>query len=252
MDAIFITGTAGSGKSLLASRLLKSQTDNGQFSIILNLDPGVTNLPYEPHVDVRDYIDIQTIMETYALGPNGSLLMASDMVATRLEEMQAQVDDLNPDCVIVDTAGQIELFAFRASGMYFVSNFRADNKAMLFTFDGMLVSSPINYVSVLLLASSVRLRLKTSQINVLTKRDLIIERLKTILEWSTSITALESALNNEKDTLSSLLSKDLVRAAAKSGLMEGLVAVSSVTTSGMINLTASLARILRQGDDREV
>lgn len=252
MDAIFITGTAGSGKSLLASRLLKSQTDNGQFSIILNLDPGVTNLPYEPHVDVRDYIDIHTIMETYDLGPNGSLLMASDMVATRLEEMQAQVDDLNPDCVIVDTAGQIELFAFRASGMYFVSNFRADNKAMLFTFDGMLVSSPINYVSVLLLASSVRLRLKTSQINVLTKRDLIIERLKTILEWSTSITALESALNNEKDTLSSLLSKDLVRAAAKSGLMEGLVAVSSVTTSGMINLTASLARILRQGEDREV
>jgi GTPase SAR1 family protein len=252
MDAIFITGTAGSGKSLLASRLLKSQTDNGQFSIILNLDPGVTNLPYEPHVDVRDYIDIHTIMETYDLGPNGSLLMASDIVATRLEEMQAQVDDLNPECVIVDTAGQIELFAFRASGMYFVSNFRADNKAMLFTFDGMLVSSPINYVSVLLLASSVRLRLKTSQINVLTKRDLIIERLKTILEWSTSITALESALNNEKDTLSSLLSKDLVRAAAKSGLMEGLVAVSSVTTSGMINLTASLARILRQGEDREV
>lgn len=252
MDAIFITGTAGSGKSLLASGLLKSQTDNGQFSIILNLDPGVANLPYEPHVDVRDYIDIQTIMETYHLGPNGSLLMASDMVATRLEEMQEQVDELNPDCVIVDTAGQIELFAFRASGMYFVSNFRADNKAMIFTFDGMLVSSPINYVSVLLLASSVRLRLNTSQINVLTKRDLVIERLKSILQWSTSTTALEAALNSEKDTLSSLFSKDLVRAVAKSGLMEGLVAVSSLTTSGMVNLTASLARILRQGEDMEV
>jgi GPN-loop GTPase len=249
MDAIFITGTAGSGKSLLASRLLKSQVDNDQFSIVLNLDPGVANLPYEPHVDVRNYVDIQTIMETYDLGPNGSLLMASDMVATRLEEMQGEVDDLNPDCVIVDTAGQIELFAFRASGMYFVSHFHADNKAMIFAFDGMLVSSPINYVSVLLLASSVRLRLKTSQINVLTKRDLIMERLNTVLEWSTSITALESALNNEKDTLSSLLSKDLVRAAARSGLMEGLVAVSSVTTSGMVNLTASLARILRQGED---
>lgn len=252
MDAIFITGTAGSGKSLLASGLLKSQTDNGQFSIILNLDPGVANLPYEPHVDVRDYIDIQTIMERYDLGPNGSLLMASDMVATRLEEMQKQVDELNPDCVIVDTAGQIELFAFRASGMYFVSNFRADNKAMIFTFDGMLVSSPINYVSVLLLASSVRLRLNTSQVNVLTKRDLVIERLKSILQWSSSITALEAALNSEKDTLSSLFSKDLVRAVAKSGLMEGLVAVSSVTTSGMVNLTASLARILRQGEDMEV
>jgi GTPase SAR1 family protein len=249
MYAIFITGTAGSGKSLLASRLVKSQMDKDRFSIILNLDPGVANLPYEPHVDVRNYVDIQSLMDTYDLGPNGSLLMASDMVATRLEEMQAEVDDLNPDCVIVDTAGQIELFAFRASGMYFVSNFHADNKAVIFTFDGMLVSSPINYVSILLLASSVRLRLKTSQINVLTKRDMITERLNSILEWSTSITALESALNNEKDTLSSLLSKDLARAAAKSGLMDGLVAVSSVTTSGMVNLTASLARILRQGED---
>jgi hypothetical protein len=123
---------------------------------------------------------------------------------------------------------------------------------MIFTFDGMLVSSPINYVSVLLLALSVRLRLNTSQINVLTKRDLVIERLKSILQWSTSITALEAALNSEKDTLSSLFSKDLVRAVAKSGLMEGLVAVSSVTTSGMVNLTASLARILRQGEDMEV
>jgi hypothetical protein len=31
--------------------------------------------------------------------------------------------------------------------------------------------------------------------------------------------------------------------------MEALIAVSSVTTSGMVNLTASLARILRQGED---
>jgi GPN-loop GTPase len=113
----------------------------------------------------------------------------------------------------------------------------------------MLVSSPINYVSVLLLASSVKLRLKTSQVNVLTKRDMIVDRLKSILEWSSSYSALESALNNEKDTQSSLWSKDLVRAAAKSGLMEGLIAISSLTTSGMVNLTASLARMLKQGEE---
>src|SRR5918912_1636030 len=112
MDTIFITGTAGSGKSLLASRLLKYQQDNEQFPIILNLDPGVVNLPYHPHVDIRDYIDVHTIMETYDLGPNGSLLMASDMVATRLEEIQTEVDDTNPDCFIVATAWQIEFLDF--------------------------------------------------------------------------------------------------------------------------------------------
>ena len=71
-------------------------------------------MPYKPDVDVRDYIDIRTLMETYNLGPNGSLVMASDMIATRLDDIQTEVDSLNPDYVIIDTPGQIELFAFRA------------------------------------------------------------------------------------------------------------------------------------------
>src|SRR5919197_500766 len=249
MDAVYITGTAGSGKSLLTSRLLQWYKDTKSFPITLNLDPGAVNLPYKPDVDVRDYIDMQTLMERYDLGPNGSLVMASDMIATRLDEIQNEVDSLNPDYVIVDTPGQIELFAFRASGPYIVSNFRSDNKVTLFIFDGMLVSSPINYVSVALLASSIKLRLKISQVNVLTKRDLIVEKLKYIVEWSTSSISLQSALSNEKDTEFSLLSKDLVRGMSKGGFMQSLIAVSSITMNGMVNLAGALARILNQGEE---
>jgi GTPase SAR1 family protein len=249
MYAIFITGTAGSGKSLLASKLLQLYRDNKSFPIILNLDPGVVNLPYEPDVDVRDYIDIQTLMETYDLGPNGSLVMASDMIATRIEEIQNEVDSINPDYVVIDTPGQIELFAFRVSGPYFVANFQADAKANLFLFDGTLVSSPINYVSMALLASSIKLRLRTSQVNVLTKRDLILQKLKQILEWSSSEVLLESALTTEKDTESSLLSIDLMKDMNKGGFMQSLFAVSSVTMDGMVNLSAALARILSRGEE---
>jgi GPN-loop GTPase len=249
MDSIFITGTAGSGKSLLTSRLLQWYKDNQSYPISLNLDPGAVNLPYEPDIDVRNYIDINTLMETYDLGPNGSLVMASDMIATKLEDIQNEVDNLNPDYIIIDTPGQIELFAFRASGPYFVSNFQSDNKVTLFLFDGMLVSCPINYISIALLASSIKLRLKTAQVNVLTKRDLIIEKIHGILEWSSSSTSLESALNNEKDTEYSLLSKDLARSMAKGGFMQNIIAVSSVTMSGMVNLSATLSRILSQGEE---
>jgi GTPase SAR1 family protein len=249
MESIFITGTAGSGKSLLTSRLLQWYKDNQSYPISLNLDPGAVNLPYEPDIDVRNYIDINTLMETYDLGPNGSLVMASDMIATKLEDIQNEVDNLNPDYIIIDTPGQIELFAFRASGPYFVSNFHSDNKVTLFLFDGMLVSCPINYISIALLASSIKLRLKTAQVNVLTKRDLIIEKIQGILEWSSSSTSLESALNNEKDTEYSLLSKDLARSMAKGGFMQNIIAVSSVTMSGMVNLSATLSRILSQGEE---
>jgi GTPase SAR1 family protein len=189
------------------------------------------------------------LMETYDLGPNGSLLMASDMIATRLEEIQHEVNSLNPDFVLVDTPGQIELFAFRASGPYFVTNFQSDNKATLFLYDGALVSSPINYVSVVLLASSVRLRLKIAQCNILTKSDLIVDKLKQILQWSSSNLTLESSLNSERDVEYSLLCKDLLRSVSKVGLVENLIPISSLTMDGMVNLLAALTRIVSQGEE---
>jgi hypothetical protein len=249
VNAIFITGTAGSGKSLLTSRLLQWYRDRGAYPASLNLDPGVADLPYEPDIDVRDHVDIGTLMENFGLGPNGALVMASDMIATKIDDIQRQVDELNADYLIVDTPGQIELFAFRASGPYFVSSLAADNKATVFAFDGTLVSSPINFVSIALLSSAVRLRLKTAQVNVLTKRDLVIDKLKPIMDWAASAHALEEALNEEKDVEYSLLSKDLSRSMTKAGFAPGLVAVSSTTMSGIMNLSAALARTLNQGED---
>jgi GTPase SAR1 family protein len=250
MDSIFVTGTAGAGKSLLASRLLQWYSDSGSYSVSLNLDPGAESLPYQPDVDVRDYVDMKAIMDDYNLGPNGSLVVASDLISTHLEEIQNEVNELNPDIVVIDTPGQIELFAFRPSGPYFVGNFLADSKANIFVFDGTLVSSAINYVSISLLASSVMLRLKTSQVNVLTKSDLIIDKLEQILGWSSSSKRLEDSLSREKESEYSLLSIELLRALTIGDFLQDLVAVSGLTMSGIINLVAAIARVVSQGEDR--
>jgi hypothetical protein len=249
LKAIFVTGTAGSGKSLLTSKLLQWYKDTGAFPATLNLDPGSIKLPYEPDIDVRNYVEINTLMDNYGLGPNGSLVMASDMIATRLDEIQAELDELNPDYIIVDTPGQVELFAFRASGPYFVNNLRTEEKVTLFAFDGMLVSTPINFVSVSLLASAVKLRLKTAQINVLTKRDLATENLPRILDWANSAYSLDSALADEKDVEYSMLSRDLAKSLSKAGFGQSIIAVSSLTMSGMVNLVGALSRTVNQGED---
>ena len=249
MNAIFITGTAGSGKSLLTSRLLQWYINRKSFPISINLDPGVVNLPYRPDVDVRDFIDVRALMETYNLGPNGSVVMATDMIATRIDEIQDEVNNLNPDYILIDTPGQIELFAFRISGSYFVSHFQSDNKVNLFLCDGMLVSTPINFVSIQLLASAVRLRLKIAQINILTKRDLLTDKLNEVLAWSASTISLESSLDKEKDVEYSLLTKDLSRSVNKTGLHQNLIAVSGLEMDGMENLSAALSRIVSQGED---
>jgi hypothetical protein len=251
MKAIYITGTAGSGKSLLTSNLLQWYIDHDNFPITLNLDPAVSELPYPPDVDIRDHIDINNIIDTYGLGPNGAIIMAHDLISTKIQDIQLEVDELNPDYILIDTPGQIELFAYRSSGNYFISNFQADSKVTIFIMDGVLVSSPINFVSLSLLSTSINLRLKTSQINVLSKRDLIIDNLKNILDWSQSDTTLLEALDKENNQEFSLLSKDVVKIISQNGLNQDLVAVSNLTMNGLIELYSVLSRILNQGEEIE-
>ena len=65
MKAIFVTGTAGSGKSLLtSSNLLQWYRNSSVYPLALNLSPGAISLPYTPEVDVRDDIDIAKLMES--------------------------------------------------------------------------------------------------------------------------------------------------------------------------------------------
>ena len=251
MKSIFVTGTAGSGKSLLTSKILEYYTANGSFASVLNLDPGVENLPYKCDVDVRDYVDIGSIMRQYDLGPNGSLIMANDLIASKIQEIQEQVDNVNPDYLIIDTPGQIELFAYRTSGPFFVDNFRAEEKVCIFLFDGALITSPVNFVSIAMLATSIKLRLNIPTINVLTKTDLIGDKIKDVLKWSTNLYSLEDAISHEVDGDTYSMITNILRGLNLGGFAQGVIPISNVTGEGMINLEAALSRTINLGEEVE-
>lgn len=250
MRAIFLTGTAGSGKSMLCSALLPWFADKGASIASVNLDPGAQNLPYEPDVDIRDYIDLSTVMQNYQLGPNGALILAADLVATRMNDIQEALDSLNTDYAILDTPGQIELFAYRTSGPYIVENLQSEGKTVLFLFDSILVSTPTNFVSIALLAASIQLRLKAPQISVLSRKDLLGPNLKRVLSWSNNSSKLEQAIFEESGRSYELSSK-LLRDLVKSGIAYDLLPVSSTTKEGMIELSATISRQLNQGEENE-
>ncbi|MGQ9469353.1 MAG: ATP/GTP-binding protein [Nitrososphaerales archaeon] len=251
MFAIFIVGTAGSGKSLLTSALVSWYNEKGSHAIAVNLDPGALKLPYTPDVDVRNYIDLQTIMESYQLGPNGALILASDLIATKLNDLQDEIDEFRPDYVIVDTPGQVELFAYRDSGPFIANNLECDGRAVLFLFDALLVSAPINFVSIALLATSVQLRLRSPQISVLAKRDMIGKEFKKIMRWSSNYIALEESIKEREKDYQYLLSSGILRELIKLGFAHELIPVSSVTLEGIVELSATLANIFRGGEEVE-
>lgn len=250
MRAIFLTGTAGSGKSMLCSALLQWFSDKGSSIASVNLDPGAQNLPYEPDVDIRDYIDLSTVMQNYQLGPNGALILAADLIATKINEIQEALDSLNTDYGILDTPGQIELFAYRTSGPYIVENLQSEGKTVLFLFDSILSSTPTNFVSLALLAASVQLRLKAPQIPVLSRRDLLGSNLNRVLSWAGNSAKLEAALREESGD-SYELTFGLLRSLVRSGMSYQLLPVSATTREGVLELSATIARQLNLGEENE-
>jgi len=249
MVIVFIIGTAGSGKSLLTASLNEWLKVGKQKAATVNLDPGVLTLPYTPDLDIRNYIDIRRIMSEQGLGPNGALVLASDLIAEDAERLGGEIEDLQSDMVIVDTPGQMELFAFRASGPYIANELTKEPKAIIYLFDAVFSFNPLNYVSNLFLSAAVYNRFFFPQLHVLSKSDLLPpEEANRIVDWSADPEALEVVIEEKLTGTRRLLSRDMMHAIYRLGLHFKLIPVSGKTNEGLINLGSALERILTGGE----
>jgi GTPase SAR1 family protein len=188
-------------------------------------------------------------MEQYKLGPNGSLIMAADLIAEETERLGDEIASFNPDIALIDTPGQMELFAFRASGPYIANELTKEPKTLIYLFDSVFCSSPLNYVSNVFLSAAVYNRFFIPQIHVLSKSDLLSpEQMKQIIDWSANPTALETAIDEKLTGTGRLLSRDVIRAVYRLGLKFLLLPVSARTNEGFTNLNTTLERILAGGE----
>jgi GTPase SAR1 family protein len=249
MFIAFFIGTAGSGKSLLTAAFSEWLKVAKQDVAVVNLDPGVLNLPYTPDVDVRNYVNITSLMEEYRLGPNGALIMAADLIAQDVEKLSEEIEDTDADLVLVDTPGQMELFAFRASGPYIAEELTKEPKTLVYLFDSVFSLNPLNYVSNLFLSAAVYNRFLIPQTHVLSKCDLLPrEKVDGVVDWSANPKALEEAIDEKLQGTGRLLSRDMIHAIHRLGLRFLLTPVSAKTNEGMIALNMVLERILAGGD----
>lgn len=249
MNTAFIIGTAGSGKTLLTAALTEWLRIQKQDVATINLDPGALKLPYTPDIDIRDTLRIEEIMEKYELGPNGALIMAADLIADQIETISKDVDDLNPDVLLVDTPGQMELFAFRASGPFIAAELTKQPKALLYLFDSVFSLNPQNYVSNLFLSAAVYNRFLIPQVPVLSKIDLLSPKdINTIVDWSSKPQTLEMAIEEKLSGQKRLLSRNMMHAIYKLGLRFLLTPISAKTNEGMLSLNTALERIFTGGD----
>jgi hypothetical protein len=188
-------------------------------------------------------------MEEYQLGPNGALIMAADLVADQVEEISKEIEELESDIILVDTSGQMELFAFRASGPYIVNELTKGPRAIVYLFDAVFSVNPLNYVSNIFLSSAVYNRFMLPQLYLLSKCDLLPkEEVNKIVGWSASKDMLANAIEQKLEGTRRLLSRNVMEAIYKLGLRFPLIPVSASTNEGIINFNTALERILAGGD----
>jgi hypothetical protein len=220
----------------------------GEDAMAVNLDPGAIVLPYSANVDVRDYIRVESLMEQYDLGPNGGLMLASEMMVEIIDQLASDIDDFGPDVAIVDTPGQLEMFAFRDIGARIAEGISDEGKGIIYLFDASFSRDPLNYVMNMFLASAINSRFLLPQISVLSKADLLGEELEEMEGWAEDPLLLEEAINSRLTGLDRLISQDMMEVIGRLGIDFTPIPVSTRTNLGFNRLYSEVSRVFMGGE----
>jgi GTPase SAR1 family protein len=219
--------------------------DNNYLDVItVNLDPAARRLPYNPDVDIRDYVNVDDVMNQLGLGPNGALIASVDMVAGQIDKIKEEIESTKSEYVIVDTPGQIELFAYRSTGPLIVSALGGQTTVNLHLLDPNLVRYPTGFVSLALLGLSLQYRFTATQFTLLAKSDLLSdEEVTRIVGWSTNSAQLYENVDTEGKGVTRDVSKIICEVLDRIGSSGEVIPVSAQREEGLDVLYAELERV---------
>ena len=252
---IFVLGTAGCGKSTMVAAMANWMDQGGLPNQIVNLDPGSDLIPYEPDVDVRDWITLADVMEEYELGPNGAQIVAADMLAIYKSRIKSSLDLTEGRYILFDTPGQLELFTFREAARELVNSL-VPQSYLLYLIDPFNARTPSGFISQLMLSSLSRLRFQIPSIEVLSKADMMDpEMTERLNRWQNYPDLLMDDILEETSaspSMSAELAVGINRTLVDLGIASKLFPVSSVNGSGIEGIYEVIQLTYGGGDDLSV
>ena len=166
------------------------------------------NLAYEPDIDVRETVDYKGVMKQYQLGPNGGILTALNLFATKFDQVLSLVErrvasETPPAHVLIDTPGQIEIFTWSASGAVITEALAASLPTVIvYVIDTPRSARPVTFMSNMLYACSILYKFRLPLVLVFNKTDVLPADFAT--EWMADCEAFQAALDGEKAYIGSL------------------------------------------------
>ena len=170
---VVFVGPAGSGKSSIVAAYAKWLREGEIPVVTVNLDPAAEYIPYEPDIDVRQYVNARDVAIKYGLGPNGALVKSMELIAEKLSDILAPLSTMEADYILVDTPGQMEVFVFRDISTKLVEELKKYSSEIygIFVVDATVVRDPADYAFTYVMALSIQLRLGIETAPVLNKID---------------------------------------------------------------------------------
>ena len=255
MKFIYFVGTAGSGKSTLVQAYKEWLDYSGIDSVVVNLDPGVDTTPYVADIDIREWIFLDEVMKEYNLGPNGAQVVASDLMAVNIDKLQDELDKIDTKYVLVDTPGQLELFAFRESSIATIHALdpEMNSSMVVYTSDPMLYKTVNGFVSGKMLTALVQFRLGLPTIDILTKSDLLSdEERDKMTNWFQDPNALYYDLMDAEADPQSVVGMELFKTLENIGTFGEMRAVSAKEGIGLEEIYNNSQQVFFGGEDPDL
>jgi hypothetical protein len=196
-------------------------------------------------VDIRTYVSLAEVMREFKLGPNGALVVSVDLIVNHLPRIREVVTEWKPEYVVVDTPGQMELFAFRETGPAVMKGLNpGEDSLVLFLIDSFLAKKASSFVSMLMLSTSVLTRFRVPQLNLLTKVDAVgPEEVERAAGWAERRDLLLEAILQEPHPLARESAIGLLDAVEKVGFAGELLPVSALQHQGITELLSAIERV---------
>jgi len=251
---VFVVGPAGAGKSTFVAAFADWLAAGDIPYITLNLDPAAEYLPYVPDIDVRTYVTARQVMEEYELGPNGAIVASVDLMLNYVHQIREEVEEsAEGGYVLIDTPGQLEIFAFRQSGVEVARELVSGNGCVAFLIDSYMAKAASSLVSQLFLAASTYYRFKMPQLNLLNKIDLLSQRdIETVIDWIRAPESLVRSLEEELTGEQRMVMRRLVLTLEDFLGTFSTYLVSGKQSQGLGEVYAELQRVYMGGEDHEV
>lgn len=216
------------------------------------MDPGADALPYSADIDIREWVSLDEVMNEYSLGPNGAQIVAADLMAVNIKKMLEILGTYEADYVLVDTPGQLELFAFRESSRTVAEAFGKEDSMVIYLSDPSLCKSPNGFVTAMTLGSLVQFRLQLPIMNLLSKSDTLSEDdQQRMLDWYTVPDSLYGDLLDEDSQPETVVGMELFKAMENTGVFGEIRPVSAETQTGLEEIYAASQLVFFGGEDNE-